>query len=424
MFIDKVKIRVKAGKGGNGCISFRREKHVPKGGPNGGDGGHGGNVIAVAEEHLNTLMKQYYNQHYRAGDGEHGKGNNKHGSDGEDVFVTVPPGTIIRDADTQELIIDLTAPGQTYILAKGGMGGRGNARFKSSTNQSPRVAEKGEPGEEKVLELELRLIADVGLIGYPNAGKSSILSRVSDAKPKIADYPFTTLNPVLGVVRVDEEKSFVLADIPGLIEGAHQGTGLGHEFLRHISRTRVLIHVVDVAAVDGRDPVSDYESINEELYLYDERLTELPQVIAANKMDLPMAKAGLDMLRKHISEGNQVIPISAATGEGLSQLIYSAYGILEKTPRPEEHEEAQSQVEIIEYSYEPGFIITKEGPIYRITGKTVRRIVVMADLDNEQGVVLLHNRLKKMGVIKALAEAGAKDGDTVVVDDVEFTFTG
>lgn len=423
MFVDKVKIYVKAGIGGNGCISFRREKHVPKGGPNGGDGGRGGNIIAIAEEHLNTLMKQYYKQHYNAGNGEHGKGNNKHGSDGEDVFVPVPPGTIFRDAHTQELIIDLTTPGQTYILAKGGMGGRGNTRFKSSTNQSPRVAEKGEPGEEKALELELRLISDIGLIGYPNAGKSSILSRISSAKPKIADYPFTTLNPVLGVVRVDEEKSFVLADIPGLIEGAHQGTGLGHEFLRHVSRTRVLIHVVDVASVDGRDPVSDYESINEELYLYEEGLAELPQIIVANKMDLPMAKAGLDMLREHISEGDQIISVSAVTGEGLSQLIYSAFEILEKIPRPMEREELQPQTETIEYSYEPGFIITKEGPVYRITGKSVRRLVVMTDLDNEQGVILLHNRLKKMGVIKALADAGAKDGDTVVVDNVEFTFT-
>ena len=421
MFIDKVKIYIKSGKGGNGCISFRREKHVPKGGPNGGDGGRGGNIIAVAQEHLNTLMKQYYNQHYRAGNGEHGKGDNKHGRDGQDVFLTLPPGTIIRDAETQELIVDLTTAGQTYVLAEGGIGGRGNARFKSSTNQTPRVAEKGEPGIEKALELELRLIADFGLIGYPNAGKSSILSRVSAAKPKIADYPFTTLSPVLGVVRVDEEKSFVLADIPGLIEGAHQGTGLGHEFLRHISRTRLLIHVVDAASVDGRDPVSDYQSINEELHLYDERLVELPQIIVANKMDLPGAKAGLERLQEHISD--RIIPISAVTGEGLSQLMYATYDALEKIPRHEENEENQPQEELIQYNYEPGFIITKEGSTFRLTGKTVRRVVVMTDLDNDQAVIMLHNRLKKMGVIKALADAGAKDGDTVIVDDVEFTFT-
>ncbi|MBD3181265.1 GTPase ObgE, partial [Candidatus Poribacteria bacterium] len=251
MFIDKVKIYVQAGKGGNGCISFRREKHVPKGGPDGGDGGKGGNVIAEVSENLNTLIKQYYTQQYKAQDGEHGKGSNKHGRDGEDVIIKLPPGTIIRDADTGELLADLKTVSQRFVLAKGGIGGKGNIHFKRSTNQTPRVAEVGEPGESRNLELELRLVADVGLVGYPNAGKSSIISRVSAAKPKIAGYPFTTLSPVLGVIKIDYDKSFVMADIPGLIDGAHSGVGLGDEFLRHISRTRILIHVVDVAAVDG-----------------------------------------------------------------------------------------------------------------------------------------------------------------------------
>ncbi|MGB9597243.1 MAG: GTPase ObgE [Candidatus Poribacteria bacterium] len=420
MFVDQVKIRVKAGKGGNGCISFRREKSVPRGGPNGGDGGKGGDVIVQAVDHLNTLVEQYYTQHYTAENGEHGKGKNMHGADGADVIVRVPPGTIITDAKTGEIIADLTSAGQTVIVARGGRGGKGNARFKSSTNQAPRVAEKGEPGEEKDLILELRLLADIGLVGYPNAGKSSILSRVSSAKPKIADYPFTTLTPVLGVVRIDEEKSFVLADIPGLIEGAHKGAGLGDEFLRHITRTRALIHIIDLASVDGRDPVEDYENINEELYLYDEKLAELPQIIAGNKIDLPSAKEGLKKLEKYLEKNSdrKIIPVSALTGEGIQRLLYSAYELLESIPKADE----QKQSEIIEYSYEPVFNIEKQGGKFVLSGKAVKRAVLMTDMENEFAVNLLHTKLKKMGIIRALQKAGAKDGDIIVVDDVEFTF--
>ena len=423
MFIDKVKIHVKAGIGGNGCISFRREKHVPKGGPDGGDGGRGGNVVAQVHDHLNTLVRQYYTQHYEAGSGVHGKGNNRHGKDGHDAIVQLPPGTIIRDDDSGELLADLTSPGQIVVLVSGGLGGRGNARFKSSTNQVPRVAEKGEPGEEKTLELELRLIADVGLVGYPNAGKSSLLARVSAAKPKIASYPFTTLSPILGVVRVDEEKSFVLADIPGLIEGAHSGVGLGDEFLRHISRTRVLIHVIDAASIDGRDPVEDFRKIDEELALYDARLAELPQVIAANKMDLPQSKAGLKRLQEHLKTDKEIVPVSAATGEGLTLLLYSASSLLEDAVRFDDEQKSEPREEILEYEYDGrGVIVTKDGPRYVLAGKAVRRAVVMTDLENEQAVMMLHKRLKQMGVIRALTEAGARDGDTVVVDETEFTF--
>jgi len=420
MFIDRTKIRIKAGRGGNGCISFRREKHVPRGGPNGGDGGKGGDVIAQIDEHSNTLIRQYYTQHYKAGNGEHGKGSYKHGKNGNDAIVPLPAGTIIRDFDTGKLIADLTSAEQSVILARGGIGGRGNTRFKSSTNQTPRVAEKGEPGEERTLELELRLIADVGLVGYPNAGKSSILARVSAAKPKIAEYPFTTLSPVLGVVRVDEEKSFVLADIPGLIEGAHSGIGLGDEFLRHVSRTRALIHVIDVASVDGRDPAEDFENINKELELYDARLAQLTQVIAANKMDLPSARPGLQNLQQHLGKDKEIIPVSAATGEGLTKLIYSAFQLSEEAARSSKEEEPQE--ERLEYSYEPGFIITREGSKYVLKGRSVRRAVIMTDLENDQAVMMLYKKLKRMGVIKALIKEGAEDGDTVVVDDTEFTF--
>jgi GTP-binding protein len=422
MFIDRVKIRVRAGKGGNGCISFRREKNVSRGGPNGGDGGKGGNIVAQMDDHLNTLVSQYYTQHYEAENGGHGEGNHRHGKNGTDVTLRVPPGTIIRDFDTDEVLADITPSDQTAILASGGIGGRGNARFKSSTNQSPRVAEKGEPGEKKMLELELRLISDVGLVGYPNAGKSSILARVSAAKPKIAGYPFTTLSPILGVVRVDDEKNFVLADIPGLIEGAHSGIGLGGEFLRHISRTRVLIHVVDVASVDGRDPVEDFQKINEELLLYDDKLAELPQVVAANKMDLPPSKSGLQKLQQHLATDREIIPVSAATGEGLTQLLYSAFQLLEDAINSEEDRDMEPEEEILEYNYEPGFMITRDGSRYVLTGKSVRRAVVMTDLKNEEAVMLLQKKLEQMGVVRALIDAGARDDDTIVVDDVEFAF--
>ncbi len=422
MFIDRVKIRVRAGKGGNGCISFRREKNVSRGGPNGGDGGKGGNIVAQMDDHLNTLVSQYYTQHYEAENGGHGSGNHRHGKNGADVMLRVPPGTIIRDVDTDEVLADITPSDQTAILASGGIGGRGNARFKSSTNQSPRVAEKGEPGEKKMLELELRLISDVGLVGYPNAGKSSILARVSAAKPKIAGYPFTTLSPILGVVRIDDEKNFVLADIPGLIEGAHSGIGLGGEFLRHISRTRVLIHVVDVASVDGRDPVEDFQKINEELLLYDDKLAELPQVVAANKMDLPPSKSGLQKLQQHLAADKEIIPVSAATGEGLTQLLYSAFQLLEDAINSEEDRDMETEEEILEYNYEPGFMITRDGSRYILTGKSVRRAVVMTDLKNEEAVMLLQKKLEQMGVVRALIDAGARDDDTIVVDDIEFAF--
>jgi GTP-binding protein len=422
MFIDKVRIHIKSGKGGNGCISFRREKGVPRGGPDGGDGGDGGNVIALAVEHLNTLVEQYYTQHYKAENGVNGKGKNMHGANGADKIIKVPPGTIIKNADTGEIIADLTSEGQAVILAKGGRGGKGNTRYKSSTNQAPRVAEKGEPGEEMDIDLELRLIADIGLIGYPNAGKSSIISKISSAKPKIANYPFTTLSPVLGVVRVDDEKSFVVADIPGLIEGAHEGIGLGDEFLKHITRTKALIHVIDVASVDGRDPVTDYEKINEELYLYDQKLAELPQIVVANKIDLPQAINGLKKLQNHLSNENHlpIMPISALTGEGLSQLVYTAYELLESIPVVEE--DKQYQVEIIEYNYEPVFEIEKVGSKFILSGKPVRRAVLMTDMENDMAVAMLHNKLKNMGVINALSKAGAKDGDIIVVDDIEFTY--
>lgn len=320
-FVDTARIYVKAGDGGHGCIAFRREKYVPRGGPSGGDGGRGGDVILYVDPSMHTLMDFRYQKHFRAERGQHGRGDNQHGADGRDLRIKVPPGTVVKDAETGEVIADLTEPGQEVIVARGGRGGRGNARFKTPSNQAPRIAEDGKPGEERWLELELKLLADVGLVGFPNAGKSTLLSRVTAARPKVAPYPFTTVVPNLGVVEYGGE-TWVMADIPGLIEGAHAGAGLGHEFLRHIERTRVLVHLVDVAGTEGRDPVDDFRKINEELRRYNPRLARLPQLVAANKIDLPEGRENLNRFVSEIQkEGYEVFPISAATGEGIDPLL-------------------------------------------------------------------------------------------------------
>jgi GTPase len=321
-FIDEVKIRVIAGDGGRGCVSFRREKFVPRGGPNGGNGGKGGDVIALADAQLTTLLDLRYQKQYKAGRGEHGLGKDQHGKTGADRIIRVPVGTIIRDAATGELIGDLKAAGQKVIVAAGGRGGKGNAHFVSSTHRSPRFAQPGEPGEDKELEIELRLLADVGIIGLPNAGKSTLIAAISAVRPKIADYPFTTLVPNLGVVGYGEEKSFVVADIPGLIAGAHQGHGLGHKFLRHVTRTSLLIHLLDAAKIDEDDPLADWKTINRELELFDPELAKKPQVIVANKIDLPQAKKNAKVLGRKLPKSNQPLhAISAATTEGVPALV-------------------------------------------------------------------------------------------------------
>ncbi len=329
MFIDRARVHVRAGDGGNGAVSFRREKFVPKGGPDGGDGGRGGDVIFVADAGMSTLLDFHYRQHIRAGRGRHGEGGERHGRDGEDVVVAVPAGTVIRDAQTKEVIADLAVAGQRAVVARGGRGGRGNARFATPTQRAPRHAEPGQPGEERVVELELRLIADVGLVGMPNVGKSTLLARVSAARPKIADYPFTTTQPALGAVRVPDGRSFVLAEIPGLIEGAHLGAGLGHDFLRHIARTRVLIHILDLAA--ERDPLADLDAVNEELRLYDPALLQRPALVALNKIDLPHARARVAPVTAQLSgRGLRAWPISAASGEGVDDLLRAAADLLQR----------------------------------------------------------------------------------------------
>ncbi|MDQ7843299.1 MAG: GTPase ObgE [Armatimonadota bacterium] len=328
MFIDRAVIHVKGGDGGRGAVSFRREKSLPKGGPDGGDGGQGGDVVLVADEGLSTLLDFQYRRHYRAERGAHGEGGNRHGRRGSSLIVPVPAGTVVRDARTREVLADLVRHGQRVVVARGGRGGRGNARFATSTRRAPRRAEPGEPGEERDVELELKLIADVGLVGFPNTGKSTLLARVSAARPKIADYPFTTTEPCLGVVAVPDGRSFVLADIPGLIAGAHQGLGLGHTFLRHIARTKVLIHLVDLAAPE-RDPVGDIEIINRELRLYDPALGERPMLYALNKVDLPGARERAVQVSAVLeARGCRLFVISAATGEGVDLLMSAAADLL------------------------------------------------------------------------------------------------
>ena len=324
-FIDEAKIYVKSGRGGKGCVSFRREKFVPRGGPNGGDGGNGGSVILIARQNMSSLLDHRYKQHYKAENGEHGRGKDQHGKNAPTLLVPVPVGTVVKDFFTGEILGDLTEDGDTLVVAKGGHGGRGNARFATPTNRAPRYAEPGEEAEERTLLLELKLLADVGIIGFPNAGKSTLISRISAARPKIADYPFTTLIPNLGVVSYNEGKTFVVADIPGLIKGAHEGTGLGIKFLRHIERTKVLIHLLDLSPLTERDPIEDYHQMNGELKAYSADLIKKPQIIAPNKIDITEAREKLKKIKTYFNKlGIEVFPISSATGEGLQVLIKEA----------------------------------------------------------------------------------------------------
>ena len=394
--MDTARIYVKAGNGGNGCISFRREKYVPRGGPDGGDGGNGGNVIVIATLGMSTLIDLRHNPRQIAENGSHGSGKQRDGADGNDKIIKVPVGTIIRDFDTEALLADLIEPDQSVVAARGGIGGKGNSRFKSSTFQVPRVAEKGEPGEEREVSLEVKLIADIGLVGYPNAGKSTLLARTSAATPKIASYPFTTLIPNLGVVRIDQEQNFVLADIPGLIDGAHKGAGLGHQFLRHIERTKMLIHVIDLSAADGRDPIKDYEQLNLELGHYNALLTELPQIIALNKIDIPESKENIQRVQEYFGK-RKVFPISGITGEGVNSLMHQAYRSLQYLDT-KAREQAESTITLEqELPPEPRtrFELQETDTGFVVSGAEPKRAVVMTDFENEQALMLLFRKLKK-----------------------------
>jgi GTP-binding protein len=422
-FIDIAKLRVKAGKGGDGIVAFRREAHVPLGGPFGGDGGKGGSIIFEVDTNKTTLLDFKYTRLLTAESGGNGKSKKMRGADGKDKVVAVPLGTIVRNLETGTIIADLTNVGQRAVICKGGLGGRGNFSFKSSRNPAPDFAERGEEGEEFDIEVELKLLADVGLVGFPSVGKSTILSVVSSAKPEIADYPFTTLTPKLGVVNVGDGRSFVMADLPGLIEGASAGAGLGIQFLRHIERTRVILHLVDISASEGRNPYQDYLTINKELENYNPKLLQRPQIIVANKMDLPESEKNLEEFKKQVKDV-LIIPISAYTKKNLDQLLYKTADLLDQVAI-EDFEEPITE-EVVEYKFTPSpepFTITRaDDGVYVVNGPMIERYFNKTNFENEESVKIFSQRLRKLGVDDALRKLGVKNGDSVRIIKYEFEF--
>ena len=425
MFYDYAKVNVKAGDGGNGIVAFRREKYVPKGGPAGGDGGKGGSIILRADEGLRTLIDFRYQTHYKGKRGDHGSGAKQHGRGAEDIILRVPVGTVVRDADSGKLLGDLREHNQELMVAKGGRGGRGNARFVSSTHRAPAFAENGEQGQERWITLELKLLADVGLVGFPNVGKSTIISRISAAKPKIANYHFTTIEPNLGMVRVDAGRSFVVADVPGLVEGAAQGAGLGHRFLRHVERTRVLVHVVDISGSEGRDPLEDIKTINNELESYAPHLSEKPMVIVANKMDLlpeEEREAALERIQKEYPEV-KIFPMSAATDTDLKALTYHLADILDEIGPVEYNEEDFEELEdIVEEKVEPFWIEKNSEHVYEVVGPEIDGLCNRTQFERDEAVDRFMKIIENMGVEKALRKKGIQDGDTVVVGPMVFDY--
>ncbi|MBB3109912.1 GTP-binding protein [Paenibacillus phyllosphaerae] len=431
MFVDKAKIFVKGGDGGNGIVSYRRELYVPNGGPAGGDGGKGGDVIFRVDEGLRTLMDFRYQKHFKGERGERGKVKGMHGAGAEDMVVRIPPGTIIVDEDTQEVLADMTRHGQEVIIAKGGRGGRGNMRFATTSNPAPDFAENGEEGQERWVILELKVMADVGLVGFPSVGKSTLLSIVSGAKPKIGAYHFTTLSPNLGVVDVGDSRSFVMADLPGLIEGAHEGVGLGHDFLRHVERTRIILHVIDMSGSEGRDPFEDWVKINEELKLYNPILAERPQVIVANKMDMPDAEAHLEMFREQLAghEGGQqyeIMAMSSLTKQGVQELLYKAADLLETVPEMPLLEEvkdvAERKVYTLEKKEDTSFKVRRENDWFVVESEAIEKFMKRINLTSYDAVMRFGRTLRKMGVDEALRKIGAKDGDLVHIGEFSFEF--
>lgn len=427
MFVDQVKIYVKAGNGGDGMVAFRREKFVPNGGPAGGDGGKGADVVFVVDEGLRTLVDFRFKRIFKAEHGEHGMSKSMHGRGAEDLVVKVPQGTIVKDIDSGEIIADLVAHGQRAVIAKAGRGGRGNKRFATPANPAPELSENGEPGQERNVQLELKVLADVGLVGFPSVGKSTLLSVVSAARPKIAAYHFTTIVPNLGMVDAGDGRSFVMADLPGLIEGASQGVGLGHQFLRHIERTRVIVHVIDMSGSEGRVPYEDYVAINNELEQYNLRLMERPQIIVANKMDMPDAEENLNEFKTKIAEDIPVFPISAVTKTGLRELLLAIADKLETTPEfPLNEILEQEDEDTVLYKYvaeEPDFEISREPDgTFVLSGAKIERLFTMTNFERDASISRFARQLRAMGVDEALRKRGAKDGDIVRLLDYEFEF--
>lgn len=429
-FLDRAKITVKAGKGGDGMVAFRREKYVPDGGPAGGDGGRGGDVVFQVDEGLRTLMDFRYNRHFKADNGENGMSKSKYGAGADDLIVKVPPGTLVRHAKTNALVADLVENGQKVIVAKGGRGGRGNIRFATHKNPAPSIAENGEPGQEFELLLELKVLADVGLVGYPSVGKSTLLSVVSNAKPKIADYQFTTLSPNLGVVKLGYDQEFVLADMPGLIEGASQGVGLGIHFLRHIERTKVLVHVIDMAATHGRDPFRDFLDIMTELEAYHERLLQRPMVLVANKMDQVAAQDNLVLFKKHVTsyyevrglEPAPIFEISAWQTTGIREFLQHLYQVIQESDFIPLEEEVEESVHY-QIEEEEDFYLENLGDGYwRLYGDKIEKLYAMTNMAHDESIARFARQLRTMGVDQALREKGAQDGDIVDLVGYQFEF--
>lgn len=424
MFIDEVKVEVQAGNGGNGCLAFRREKYIEMGGPFGGNGGNGGDVVFEVDEGLNTLIDLRYSKKYRAKNGEHGQGKGMHGKNAPDLIIKVPPGTVVTDTETGFILGDLTRKGDSLIVAAGGRGGRGNMAFATRTNPAPDFCENGEPGEEKILKVELKLLADVGLVGMPSVGKSTIISKISAAKPKIAAYHFTTLSPNLGVVKTSDNRSFVVADLPGLIEGASLGEGLGDKFLKHIERTRVIAHVVDMSGFEGRDPYDDYIIINKELESFNQKIMEKPHIILANKMDMESAKENLETFKKKLNKDIPIYEISAIRGEGFDQVLIILADMLDKIEKEPLYEEEKFESHVLyKFKAEQPFKVIKESEhVYVVKGDEIERIYKMTWFVTDEAFLRFSNKLRKLGIDDKLREMGIQNGDTVKILDYEFEY--
>ena len=419
MFTDYTKIIIKSGDGGNGAATFRREKYVAAGGPDGGDGGKGGDIYFTVDKDKNTLIDFRYNKRYKAGNGQNGSGNHCNGRYGEDLYVKVPIGTVVKDAETGKVIADLSKPNQTELILKGGRGGRGNSHFATPTRQAPRFSEDGDKGEEKEVILELKLLADVGLLGYPNVGKSTFLSKVTEARPKIANYHFTTLEPNLGVVKTKSGDGFVIADIPGIIEGASEGVGLGLQFLRHVERTRLLLHFIDVSGEEGRDPVEDYETINKELKKYSEKLSKRKQIIVATKIDVMQDETNLKKLEELAKKENlEIYKISSVTGEGIEKLIDHVTEVLKTLPKEDLIDIEEKMVYTLEDKTQE-WTARKQGDIFIVEGRAVDRLMGRINIEDNESMYYFHKCLKNMGIDDKLKELGICDGDTVIISDWE-----
>ena len=421
MFIDEAIIELEAGRGGNGCMAFRREKYVEMGGPFGGNGGHGGNIYFEADEGLNTLIDLRYKKKYKADNGEHGQGKGMHGKSANDLIIKVPLGTIVTDADTDLVIADIIKKDDKVLVCEGGRGGRGNIAFATKTNPAPAFCENGEPGEIRKVKVELKLLADVGLVGLPSVGKSTIISKISAAKPKIADYHFTTLKPNLGVVKTKDNRSFVVADLPGLIEGASLGEGLGDKFLKHIERTRVIAHIIDMSGLEGRNPYDDYLTINKELENFDAKLLEKPMIIIANKMDLEASKKNLEEFKKKVDK--EIYEVSAINNDGLDKVLIKLADMLESIQKEPLYEEEKFESHVLyKFRQEKPFTIIKEGDVYVVKGEKIEKLLRMTWFASDEAFLRFSNKMKKMGIDDELKQMGIQNGDIIRILDYEFEY--